>query len=269
MMAYGTLGEYRRRRRRAALWRMLQFVAFVAVIVGTGTYAYQVGVSASEATAIKLEDDLERFQRDNLALRDRLAADARRVEEAQHGLRALRQRYDADIPKGALRTLLGEVERQLEDGVDPERLALLIELAGRPARCSAEPDTKRFMMATPVALDVVNAVRFGEGRIVVTGQGDSARNDNGLAEAWFDPAAPVRLTFRTLGGESEDVSGPLPLRHRMVVDDVEYRFSAVAGERAFVEITAQACAISGVSPEADPDPESAAAESRAGPDLGG
>lgn len=246
-MAYGTLGEYRRRRQRAAFWRTMQLVTFLAGIVGTATYAYQVGVSASAATAMKLEVDLERFQRDNLALRDRVAASVRRAEEAQHGLQALRERYDADVPRGDLRTLLGELERQLEEGVDAERLALLIEAAGRPARCGSEPDTKRFMLATPVALGVVNAVRFGDGRIIVTGRGESARNAEDLAEAWFDPAKPIALTFRTLEGSSEQISGTLPLQHGMIVGDVEYRFSAVAGERAFIEITAQACDVPAAS----------------------
>jgi len=72
--------------------------------------------------------------------------------------------------------------------------------------------------------------------------GEAARNAEGLAEAWFDPAAPVRVDFRTLDGEVATVEGVVPLSHQMVVDEREYRFSVVAGERSFLEITAQACA---------------------------
>ena len=38
-----------------------------------------------------------------------------------------------------------------------------------------------------------------------------------------------------------EVEGTLPLAHRMLVDGLEYRFSAIAGPTSFVEITGQAC----------------------------
>ena len=103
------------------------------------------------------------------------------------------------------------------------------------------------MPSTSVGSDVVNAVRFGDGRILVRGEGTSARNEQGLAEAWFDPAAPVRLSFTTLAGETEEVQGVLPLQHRMVEGDQEYRFSIIAGQRAFIEITGQTCRLPDVS----------------------
>lgn len=268
-MSFGTLGDYRRRRRRAAFWRTIQLVALVGVVVGAAAYAYQVGVSASHAMAAKLEDDLERFQSDNLALRERLSGEARRAEEAGRQLEDLRQRYRADVPTGTVRDLLDEIVVQLEDGVEAERLSLMIDLAGRPAACAEQPETKRFMPATPVAADVVNAVRFGDGRIVVTGRGQSARNDQGLAEAWFDPAASLDLTFRMLGGEREEISGTLPIRHSMVVDGIEYRFAAIAGERAFIEITAQACEIPGLRPDGPEEGEASAADETLPGDLPG
>ena len=42
--------------------------------------------------------------------------------------------------------------------------------------------------------------------------------------------------------ERTDVEGILPLHHAMVRAGTEYRFSVVSGDRAFVEVTAEACA---------------------------
>ena len=48
-------------------------------------------------------------------------------------------------------------------------------------------------------------------------------------EAWFDPAKPVTVFFTRLGGETTSTVGVLPLHHAVVVGDLEYRFSVVAG----------------------------------------
>ncbi len=153
----------------------------------------------------------------------------------------MRRRYALDVPQGELARLLQRVEAQLQAGVDPDRLAFLIDAAATPASCEGQPVTKRFMPRTPISTGPISFVRFDD-RITVTGTGEPARNPDGLAEAWYDPAFPVRLEFRTLNGAVSSVEGIVPLIHRMVVDGREYRFSVVAGERWFVEVTAQSCA---------------------------
>ena len=69
----------------------------------------------------------------------------------------------------------------------------------------------------------------------------SARSETGLAEAWYDPARPVRLQFRTFGGETTTTEGIVPFNHRMAVDGKEYRFSAISITPRFLEVTGQAC----------------------------
>jgi hypothetical protein len=119
------------------------------------------------------------------------------------------------------------------------RLAFLIEAAGLNA-CQSAPVTKRFMPRTPISTGPRSFVRFDD-RITVTGEGESARNEAGLPEAWYDPAKPVRLEFRMLDGTSTSVEGIVPFTHQMAVDGKEYRFSAAQGDRQFLDMTAQAC----------------------------
>lgn len=239
MAAYGTFGDPRRRRRRQALWRMVRFLFGVIAVLGVGAYGYQVGVATGQARSEQLEGDLARFQRANLDLRDQIAVAGKRSEEAQAALEDMRARYAANIPSGDAADLLDQVRAQLGAGVAPDRLAFLIEAAGLNA-CQNAPVTKRFMPRTPISTGPRSFVRFDD-RITVTGEGESARNDAGLPEAWYDPARPVRLEFRMLDGTSTSIEGIVPFTHQMVVDETEYRFSAVPGERRFLEVTAQAC----------------------------
>ena len=64
----------------------------------------------------------------------------------------------------------------------------------------------------------------------------------------------MRIDFQTLDGAVVGVEDIVPFTYSMVVDRQEYRFSVVAGERRFVEITAQACALPGASGRTAPVP---------------
>lgn len=248
MTGYASFGDTRRRRRRQALWRLVRLIVAVAAVLGFGGYTYQIGASASQARTEKLEQDLVRFQEANLDLRDQLTLTRRRSSETEQALEELRRRYASEVPTGELAVLLGQVEEQLADGVAPKRLAFLIDAAGLEESCRDAPETKRFMPATAISSGPVSFVRFDE-RITITGEGDPARSADGLPEAWYDAAAPVRLDFQALDGAVVSVRGIVPLVHRMVFDGREYRFSAVAGDRGFVEITAQVCALPGFGAE--------------------
>jgi hypothetical protein len=237
---YASLGTHRRRSRRRGYWTVFRFMLGLAAVAAVGGYGYQVGVSADQTWTDKLEADLQRFQDDNLGLRDQLAQMALSASNAQTALEELQRRYAAEVPAGELAELLDEVESQLRAGVDAERLAFLIAAAGQEAACAEAPVTKRFRPRTPISTGPVGAVRFGD-RITVTATAESAVAESGQPEAWYDPARPLRIVFRTLDGRERTVDGTLPLAHSMLVDGLEYRFSAIAGPTSFVEITGQAC----------------------------
>jgi cell division protein FtsB len=251
---YSTFGETRRRRRRLVYWRLVRFFSALAAVAMVGGYGYQVGVSVTQARNEKLEGDLVRFQQSNLDLRDELATTAQRSSQFEAALGELRQRYAAEVPQGEVADLVASIRKQLAAGVEPERLAFLISAAAQAQACDSQPVTKRFMPRTPVTTGPVSFVRFDE-RITITGTGEPARNDEGLSEAWYDPASPIHLEFQTAGGATASIDGVVPLAHHMVVDGREYRFSIVASASHFVEITAQACAIGGNAANASPGNE--------------
>jgi hypothetical protein len=238
--SYSSLGGHRRRGRRQGSWAAFRFMLGLAAVGCVGVYGYQVGVSANQAWTDKLEADLQRFQDDNLGLRDELAQAALSASSARTAFENLQRRYAVEVPEGKLAELLERVEGQLRAGVEPVRLAFLIDAAGQDAACAEAPVTKRLRPHTPITTGPVSAVRFND-RIMVTATAESAIDADGQAEAWYDPARPVQLFFRTLDGRELRVEGALPLAHRMLVDGLEYRFNAIAGPTSFVEVTGQAC----------------------------
>jgi hypothetical protein len=225
------------RRRGSGRRRVIQFLLGVLLVLAVVGSAYRVGLSASAARTSTLEEDLARSRQDS-----------HRSRQADAALADLRRRYVADVPDGELATLVAMLEEQLQAGAGTARLAFLIEAAGKAGGCASEPATKRFVPRTAASTGPQSAIRFDE-RIIVTGSGAASRNENGLTEAWFDPAEPVRIDFRSLAGDVGSVEGVLPLRHQMMVDGKEYRFAAIAGERSFIEISAQACDLPRPEPE--------------------
>jgi cell division protein FtsB len=260
MPSYGTFGEPRGRRRRRAFWQLFRFLFALLAVLGVGGYGYQVGVSANQARTDQLEAELTRYQGANLDLRDQIALTRQQSAQADMALDSMRQQFAAAIPSGVVADLLTQVRDQLTAGVEPERLAFLIEAAALAETCKDAPVTKRFMPRTPISTGPRSYVRFDD-RITVTGEGESARNDAGLLEAWYDPAEPIRLEFRTMDGATTTVEGVVPLTHQMVVDGKEYRFTAVSATPRFVEMTAQVCALPRL-----PD-ETVSAEQAAGDDM--
>lgn len=102
--------------------------------------------------------------------------------------------------------------------------------------------TRRFILQTPTTSGANDSVGFAEGFLTVTGTGMSKLTADGNPEAWFDPAQPVTIFFTHLGGEWTDVTGILPLHHSVVVNQTIQRFTIIASERSFVNVTALVCA---------------------------
>jgi hypothetical protein len=107
--SYSSFGTRRRRGRRQGSWTAFRFLLGVAAVAIVGGYGYQVGVSATQASNDKLEADLQRFQEDNLGLRDQLAQAARDAGKAQTALEEVQRRYAAEVPDGQLAALLEQI----------------------------------------------------------------------------------------------------------------------------------------------------------------
>jgi len=238
-------------RRREQRWRVVRWVVLVGALAGGVYLAYEAGLNLGQHRIAELETEVDRLtdaetrlQRENT----RLEAVAQTARMHADGWR---QRYEQEIPSSAQQQLMALLERQLDAGVDRERLVLMIEAAGASAECRGEPVSRRFMVRTPLQQGANDSVSFAGNAITVTARGPSAVDENGNPEAWFDADRPVEVQFTALGGAQAEAAGPLPLHHSMRLSDAEYRFTVVAGEsRGFVMVTADRCELPEASAQA-------------------
>lgn len=233
--------EDRRRRRRKARWALFRWLFALVIVAVAGSIVFEVGYRrartneaaiAAEKTALQQRVDALVLETD--ALRAAVEGQRLQAEEWQ-------KRWERDVPTGALKQLFDLVSERLDAGVSKERLSFVIAAATEERECDGDPATKRFVVRTPLYRGGQDAVRFADGAITVTGTGPSARDQEGRPEAWFDPAEEIDLRITHIGGETAEVSGALPLQHSLVVGNREYRFSVVAGQRGFVEVTSDTC----------------------------
>jgi len=229
-----------KRRRRQIGWLILwTFVLGIVVLIGY--YAYATGADLAARDTQRLALEVEGLTQQVGALeaeRDRLQGE---LDAANASVADWRQRYEADVPAGELSELLAQVRARIAAGITAERLAFVMAHATAGKACDEAPQTKRFLVQTPIATGAAGSVGFANGMLTVTGEGASAVDGAGNPLARYDPAKPVTLRFTVLGGDATVAAGTLPLHHSVVVGDTEYRFSAAAGEGGFVNVTGQSC----------------------------
>lgn len=224
--------------------RVVGWTLALIAILGAGLYAYRTGgsLAAREAGDLREElatarDELQSLEQQNAGLQQALEEQRVRGDELALQLAQV-------VPTADARKLVDLVRARLTAGVSIDRLSEVIGAIGPQWKCSGDPVSKRFLLNTPIKNNEANgAVTFANNSITVTGMGVSVLGENRQPVAVFDPGQPVTLSFSRLGGQFTQVSGKLPLHAAVIIDNTTvYRFSAVAGERAFVSVTGQSCA---------------------------
>lgn len=239
-----TLGLYdtERRYRRRVWFSFAKSGFYVVLLVGTGLFAYQMGIEQIKARDADLREEVSLLtgQKNELQLLVGQLQTAARSAETKAG--DLEARFAKEVPTGEAARLVKLVSDRLASGIDANRLAFVIQAVQNQRICQP-PETKRFVLPTPIFKASNRSVSFANGAIAVTGEGQPARDGNGNPEGWFDASQPVSLKFTVSGGKGETVAtGPLPLHHSVVVDNTEHRFTINPGARSFVEIIADRCA---------------------------
>jgi len=218
--------------RVAGTLRLLAFV-IVSIIIG-----FWMGKQFAAEQLITLKESLEVAEVQRESLEAQMTDLSAAAQTANARYEQLQEEVQSVIPKGPMQDLVTLVREQLEKGTDPERLAFVVRSARPPTGC-VEPETKRFIVSTPANTGPKSTVQIAD-VINVTGDGISARSEGGAPEAWYDPAKPVKISF-DYGGKVETKRGTLPLRHSMVVEDKEYRFSIETGARSFAKVIFDSC----------------------------
>lgn len=243
MKQLSTLGRRRQTQRRKLLWNAARLLLGLALLAFFAIAGYESGRSESAHLLERQAQELDDAAAEKLDLMEQLATVEDRLARLESQLQSLRLDYAANVPPAELKPLLNLLQARMRAGVALERLAFVIEQAGRERDCRPGVETRRLPVRTPITTVLDNAVAFADRRITVSGDGRPARDANGEPLDWFDPGGPVTLRFLTITGELSRAAGRLPLVHSVILDDREWHFQATAArEPGFIEITGQSCA---------------------------
>lgn len=220
--------------------RLSSAIAMIIVIIMSVAVGLWFGKQYSAQNQINLEEQVESLSAQNTTLQETVTELRAEAQTANTRYEQIRAEYESQIPEGPMQDIIKLLREQLGQGMAPERLAFLIRSARPPTGCN-EPETKRFVVTTPAYKGPDSAVSVADGHVLVTATGVSAKNDKGAPEAWYDPAQSVTVRFKS-GEVTESKSGTLPLRHSVIVENREYRFTVEEGSRSFAKVVFDSCA---------------------------
>jgi cell division protein FtsB len=229
-------GRYRRRAEEGRR----RFILYASVIGVLCSIAYWRGAESVLSSESAYQQQAMKLQGERAGLEQTITSLRSEVQSTQVRYQQLEAKYAQEVPTGALKQLTDLVKKQLDSGIEAERLTSAINAARPPKNCS-EPAVKRFVIKTPVYSGPHGSVSFANGTITVTGQGESAVSPAGSPEAWYDPGKPVSISFILTGGKETVKNGLLPIHHSLVIANKEYRFTVAAGEHSFITVTSDSC----------------------------
>ena len=228
-----------RYRNRASQRVAKAFSTFLIILI-SGATGFWFGNQFAAEQQISYREQAKTLEEQNTQLQQTVTELRAEAQTANTRYIQLKKDYDAQIPDGPMQELVTLVRQQLEEGMAPERLSFLIRSARPPTDCT-QPETKRFVVTTAAYDGPQSVVSVADGEVKIYGEGDSARNAKGLPEAWFDPAKKVTVHFKS-GEKVETKTGVLPLKHSIVSNGREYRFTIEEGSRSFARIVFDSCA---------------------------
>lgn len=231
------------RARRQLLWGVVKWTVALVLVGLAAAWAYQTGTELAQIDLNRLNKEVAELTTQIATLQTENAGLKAAANQAREQVRQAEQRSQAAAPTGDAKVLLDLATQRLNEGVDMARLTFLLDAAANPRVCDPEPESKRFIVKTPIGkAGKEAAAAFAERRITVTADGASVVDANGKKESWYDPQQPITVHFTLLDGTASDATGALPLQHQLVLGDSEYRFSLIADEKkSYAVITAERC----------------------------
>ncbi len=228
-----------RRYRRRAVERKRKMMMMTFFLILFAGFFYWLGGQIVRSSEAAYKQQAQTLEQEKAVLESNLTELDGNLQTLRMEYNKLRTLYQSEVPTGQLKSLVDLTQKQLEDGIDSERLEFAIRSARPPRNCT-DAETKRFIVRTPYYNGPDSFVAFINKSLTITANGDAAVT-NGKNEAWYDPGKPVRVKFTRLGGKDILKEGLLPIHHSMVVGDKEYRFTISKGERSFIDVTSDSC----------------------------
>lgn len=223
----------RRERNRRLLLGSLKWLLLLGALGGLGYAAHQAGTRLARIEVNRLAERLAETERQRNLLEAQNAQLRGELAEARAAARQIQQRYDAEVPRGALADLVALLRERLAARLEPERLRIAIQTAERLRRCDGPVVSRRFRIGIGPRATEEDSTSFAEGMIRVSALAPSAGEDI---------ARSVVVTFSGLGsGGPRSVTG-LPATHVYVLDNMELRLTVTDSNiRGFATASLTTC----------------------------
>ncbi len=234
--SYNPSARYRER----AAQRMANTIGMVIVVALSACVGFWIGKQYGVEQNITLKEQVVSLGKERDALQKNVTELRAEAQTANTRYEQIKAEYDAVLPAGPVQDLTKLVREQLTQGMAPERLAFVIKSARPPTGCT-DPETKRFIVSTPNYSGPDSSASVANGAVIIKAKGVSASNKEGQAEAWFDPAKEVDVTFTSSAG-TEVKKGNFPIRHSVIAAGREFRFTVEEGAKSFAKVTFDSCA---------------------------
>jgi len=239
-MSFRLYDPHERRRQSAVQKAMRQTIVIVICIIVL-SLIYHLGENMADAKGREAQNELSELRNNKTDMEKQLVTLRADNLTQKNKLDELERQYQADIGDDNLRALNRLLRERLASGVTTERLQQVIAATSNVRNCSA-PDTKRFIVATPLSKTPTSKVSFGSGLITITGDGTTAVNEKGGKESWYDPQKPVHVIIAVRGGETVNKEEVLPIHYSVIQGATEYRFTINNSARSYAEVTTDQCA---------------------------
>lgn len=228
------------RYRKRAAKRMSNILVFLLVFGTIFGLGYWFGGLVSQREIIVLKQERDAADEQYTQTQDEMTKMRSDVQTANMRLQRMQENYKEVLGDATMQELVEMVKKQLDEGIDSNRLRSVI-LSARPPQNCTKPESRRFIISTPVYSGPESKVTIKSGAITMMGSGESVKNDKDQPEAWYDPGKKVQIKFVMSDGREDVKEGVLPLHHSVVVGSKEYRFTIAKGAQSFAKVTYDHC----------------------------
>lgn len=232
---YDPYNRYKRR----SFERMKSTFKSIFLLGATFVSGFWIGGWYADQTIVALNKQIELAENQKVELENALTRAGADAQTAVLRYEQLETSVSEVISGGPMEELLVLLKKQLDQGVDPNRLLSVVRSAKPPQNCT-DLETRRFVVATPTYKGPKSEVVLAEGRVRISGNGDSALNDEGNPEAWYDPSKEIAVEF-LVDGQPRTKNGALPIYNSLIVGDKEYRVTVAKGSKSFAEVRYDSC----------------------------
>ena len=77
------------------------------------------------------------------------------------------RRYEQEVPQGQVREIMGLVRDRIEQGVEAERIAFVVNAVQNETRCAPDITSRRFIVQTQEAQGANGSVQFNDGHVEI------------------------------------------------------------------------------------------------------